>query len=307
MDVEMVLMGHSDDSPDDPVMFIPPSLVDHKLVRGPVAKERREDVQVWDWLTTMSHLGFLRHPVGIVPGDDPPDRVLLSSGDRYPVELTEMTLQAVRGRLAEVRQVGRQLDAVLAGRPDDYAHLVGRMISVQDVAGHLPGATAIDVRRAVSGIAYALEEDRGVVGEGLDLAEGLPEYIADPRGVYADVDGFAVLAHAANNAESGDVQRVVASSAAEISLSELRALFWSRVAAKDHRSNQILVMSTGLVDGAGYVCPPDQWLFKFLVDNGVGDAPVEPEHLDAVVLHAHGGGGVMVAYRRDNAALPWAC
>lgn len=69
------------------------------------------------------------------------------------------------------------------------------------------------------------------------------------------------------------------------------------VAQKDRQGNDILLLTTGLPDSSGYICPLDQWLFAMLRDHGLARALV-PQHIRFAVVHdwASGGGGLYVVH-----------
>lgn len=298
-------MGFAADSPDDPLTIVPPTLADHRVLVGPVDKDRREDLQLWGFLQTLAAHGVLRHPVSMRPGGDPPDRYVETDGAAHAVELTELTMPQMRARLARVRQAGRALAELLADAPAAYGHLLGREVSMQDATAEGALGPGADVRAVALEIANALTQERGYVGEGVDVSGGFPEVWPNSRGFYGEIAGFQVQVNQSSERPLGSSVPVLAASQAEFGLGEVRSLLWSRVAAKDDRRNRVLLVTTGLVDSAGYVCPMDQWLFRALADHGVGDAPTEPTHLDAVVVHHFLTNDLLVAYQRPEAVLPW--
>jgi hypothetical protein len=42
------LTGYTQDDPEDPLVIVPGALLDQPLLNGPVQKDRREDLQVWN-------------------------------------------------------------------------------------------------------------------------------------------------------------------------------------------------------------------------------------------------------------------
>lgn len=305
--MEIALIGYTADDPNDPYTLVPPTWVEHRFLDGPVAKDRREDLQIWGALQALTLRGALLHPVSIQPGADPPDRLISAGNKTFATELTELTLEDLRGRLARVRKVGRAVadELALAENAPKYAHLAGRQVVIADTAidkAHYP-----EVRLTVDRITAVLSEDRGYIGEGLDLSAGLPAHIG-ARGTYGEISGLTVhvqLHEPPAGVEGTETVAVVASAQSDFRLSEARSLFWSRVTDKDDPRNRILIASTGLVDSGGYICPLDQWLFMALHEHGVGQPLSAPQHLDAVVLHRFGSHEVFVAYERPGASLPW--
>lgn len=297
-------MGHEDENPDEPFVLVPPSPVDHRVLAGPVDKDRREDLQLWGWLQALAVHGALRHPVSVGPGGDPPDRFVEVDGTAHAVELTQLTVQDLRVQLARVRQVGRAVEERLAANPAVYKHLTGRMVTLADVSPEAPGLNRT-LESTTGEIAAALAQDRGYVGLGVDLSDGFPEQWSNSNGFYGEVAGFIVQVNLDPGLSGGAPVQVAASSQGRFTLSEARSLLWARVASKDEARNRVLIVTTGLMDQAGYVCPLDRWLFLSLAEHGVGEMPREPIHLDAVVLHHFTTNDVLVAYQRPGAALPW--
>lgn len=299
--MDVALFGHAENDPGDPRTIVPPSLADAHLIDGPISKHRREDLQVWSWLTALALRDDLEHPVSVAAGADPPDRLLTVGHHTHRLELTELTLQTLRSRLSRVRRVGRGLQEVL--NLGGYEHLHGRFVSLQDVSPTESGDVS-DADAIVEQMASRLREDKGFVGEGLeghDYSIGMPEQIPN-RGMYGEVDNVVIQA---NLSTPGSVVEVQASAQCDFSLSEARSLLWSRVLAKDQATNGVLLLTTGLVDSSGYVCPIDQWLFHCLQQHGVGVPPTDLQHLDAIALHHFGSSDWLVVYRRQEASTPW--
>jgi hypothetical protein len=301
--MEIALFGHNQEDGDDPQILVPPSfgMVDARVMQGPASKARREDLQVWSWLTTLGWQGHLHHPLSLAVGADPPDRLLHVGEQTYGLELSELTLQALRGRLSRIRRVGRDVEHAL--RLGDFGHLVGRSVSLQDIstsdAGDLT-TSGIVTREIVT----RLQDERGYIGEGLedhDYSAGMPAQIPS-RGMYGDVEHVVIQVNLASPDAPVTVQ---ASAQCAFSLSEARRLLWDRVHAKDTPGNQVLLLSTGLVDSSGYACPVDRWLFHCLQEHGPGQPPEDLRHLDAVALHHFGEGDWLVAYQRPGSATPW--
>lgn len=120
--------------------------------------------------------------------------------------------------------------------------------------------------------------------------------------MYGDVDNVMIQVDASTPDAPVTVQ---ASAQCTFSLSEARQLLWDRVRAKDITGNQVLLLSTGMVDSLGYVCPVDRWLFHYLQQHGAGLPPEDLRHLDAVALHHFGGGDWAVASQRPGSTTPW--
>lgn len=300
--MDVVLKGHSAERPDDPLVMAPGSTLDHRMLEGPIGKQRREDLQMLSWLQTMTLSGALTHPISFGPGSDPPDRLLTTPTGSWSMELTEFTVEHFRARLARVRQVGRELASRIAAKPQQYSHLSGRQIHLSDVETEAGGSLAI--RSLVENLAQLLLMDKGYVGEGIDTSDGLPDPWPNDRGFYGRIDPFMIQVQLADATQPASPPEVVASSPAQFSLSEIRQDFWKRVRNKDVAENSILLVTSGLVDSAGYRCPLDDWIFDALAEHGFGPFP-EMQHLDSVLLHKFSTGACLVAYERNGAPLPW--
>lgn len=294
-------MGHEPGHPDDPVVLIAGAVLDHPFLKGPVAKDRREDIQILDCLRTLSLVGS-KHPFHVRPGDDPPDRIVEASGEAWAVELTELTVEDFRGDLARMRRLGRDLEDALRAS-DAHLHLKGRVVQLSNATAAgtpLPD----DLSQYLDQLVAALAEDKGFLGEGADLSEGIPERLGD-RGMYGEVGPFSidVGGHGA-----GGVIAVASTPQAELRQSELVEALAARVAAKDHRANELLVVSCGLPDQRGYVCQVDNFIFDALwkaAQPPAGPLIPEPTDLAGVILHNFGG-NLLPIYRRRGAPVPWA-
>lgn len=272
--------GHFPDSPSDPIVIIG-AVLDQPFLAGPISKERREDLQLWSALEAMGGSGVARHPLGIRIGEDPPDRYLLHGVRTWGTELTELTVQDVRRDLAPVRRFGRELQERLRARPSDFTHLKGRIVTLAKLDD---SPMPKNYGQLFTDLEVVLAVDNGFVGEGLDLSQGLPEQLGT-RGMYGDHGGFNVVV---NPGTGNDDIVVSASSQAQVKQSEAIAALSARVAAKDEVGNEILLVTCGLVDEKGYMCPADQIIFHFLRESsaaGVSVLPQKPTYIKGVLIH----------------------
>lgn len=300
-------MGHFDGEPDDPFVMVGGPF-DQRILDPPVArdKQRREDLQSWGCLQSLAARGALTHPVASRQGDDPPDRHWQGPEGEWGVELTQLTVEELRGDLARIRQLGRMLLSVLDSDGAAYEHLHGRMVQVTWLPepGAVPTPGRVDLAAVVEALSSALREDRGYVGEGVEISagSGFPAEMP-PNGFYGRVlDEYLLQVNRV--ADESAAASVVATTNGTIRLSEARAGLQRVLAAKDDPRNEIVVITTGMVDQQGYVCPLDFWLFNLLIEKGVGELPA-PTHLHAVLLHDYATGRVVSIYERTGAALPW--
>lgn len=208
-----------------------------RLFRGPIPKEQLEDLQLWSVLRALACNEGTRHPLAtrpVVP--DPPDRMIIWGDREWPTELTELTIENVRGDLAHVRSVGRQLQEILRERSADFAHLNGRTVMLAKQTGRtLPK----DTSQLLEELTNVLAEDKGFIGE--DIGSG-PDMT---RGTYSIHGPFSVTVN--QTSPSGEVI-VSSTSQSELFRPEVIAAFGKCVADKDVAQNEIVVISCGLPD-----------------------------------------------------------
>ncbi|MFL5834031.1 MAG: hypothetical protein ACJ76B_08615 [Solirubrobacterales bacterium] len=216
--------------------------------------------------------------------------------------MTEMTIGQVRAALAKVRAIGRSLEAGLQERIADFPHLAGKAVALGFIGADNP-PTNPDA--AVSAIEAALAVDKGTVGEGHDYSQGLPEQLP-PNGFYGQIENFDVQVYPQQGLEA---VAVVASTPAYIRDDEIVALLEDRLNEKDDPRNELLIISCGLPDKAGYLCPPDVLLFH-RVKERFEEGRIElkkPEHLRLVALHSPMSNEVVELHRAPDAVSPWDC
>lgn len=160
-----------------------------------------------------------------------------------------------------------------------------------------------DPSSAAAEIRDALLIDKGTVGEGHDYSQGPPEQIP-PNGFYGQLADFDVQLYPG---EVPEAVQVTASVPAYIQEGEIVDLLDKRLMQKDDPRNELLVISCGLPDKGGYLCPADTFLFHFIKER-VEDGRLkvkEPEHLKLVVLHAPGSNLVVELFRAPEVMAPW--
>ena len=295
--MQVFLGGYEGENPDDP-MEIVASLFDQPILRGPIAKDRREDLQVFAFLQSLSMIGFGLHPFTVEPGGDPPDRRLVSPQGSWGVELTELTFEDARKDLAPVRAFGRRLQAVLDSEPDVYGHLDGRLVTLSMVH---EGASIRDADALLAELAELLIEDHGYAGQGVDFSEGMPEELGK-AGFLGEHGPFVVVV---NNHSNGGPIVVSASVGARVKLSQVLGALTERIRDKDVQGNDVLVISLGFPDQKGYQCPADLALMRLL--RGAADAgqPVvtsERAHIRGVAIQVWGEPGLLLS---GEGLLPW--
>lgn len=288
---------NSDDG--EPFMMSLGGVLDRPVFAGPVDKDRIEDLQIWAAMQALGFNNALRHPLSIRPGGDPPDR-LISYGDRtWGVELTELTIQDVRQDLAPVRTFGRKLQQRLRDQPERFAHLRGRVVMLTKVADqNLPRNPDSMLKDAEQ----ILEEDRGHFGEDVDRTAGAPKNLGE-RGRYDSCGAFSITVNKSND-ES--VAHVSATSHFQLYRSKALKALGARVKAKDRPGNEIVIVTCGLPDRQGYMCPSDHDLYNVLLQAAKDNIPVMTEplsHVLGVLIHLWGSNQIYSMQENDD--VPW--
>jgi hypothetical protein len=142
----------------------------------------------------------------------------------------------------------------------------------------------------------ALKQNLGYVGEDVDLSNGLPSNWTSRKGFYGTHDGVTVQVY-----PGGLEDRLLVSSMpqAEVRLSEVINLLQARVKAKDRQGNDILLMTCGLPDERGYVCPADTCMFQFVLENAQ-KISFAPHYLKSIVLHLWNTSEWIEIFRADT-------
>ena len=291
--------GYSPGAEDDPFVILG-AVLDQPFLPGPINKNRREDLQLWSLLQALAAAGAVRHPLAVRSGEDPPDRYLAHGSRVWGTELTELTVQDVRRDFAPVRRFGRALQERVRGRASEFPHLQGRTVTLAKLADQpMPR----DHGQLLGDLEAVLAEDKGFVGEGLDLSQGPPAQLGT-RGIYGDHGPFNVIVNPGIGGSSEIV--ISASSQSQIYMSEAIAALGSRIAAKDKECNEVLVITCGLVDEYGYTCPADQSIFQLLqeaLQRGTSVQPHKPTHIRGILVHLWNT--PFVAHWETSEDLPW--
>lgn len=291
------LYGAEEGLEDDPMFLIPPMPLDALIMNGPLAKDRREDIQILAFALAVSLTSEGNHPIDIRPGDDPPDRCVGIHGKFHSVELTELTVADVRKELARARKLGRDLGERLKSNTSHYPHLIGRQICLSVLPSEpLPRKTA----PLLDSLCTLLKDDRGCFGDGVDFTNGLPERLPIECGSYKQSETVHVIVFP--NGVPGEIC-VSGACQIEIRLTETFRVLEERVRAKDAPTNEILVMSCGMPDQHGYQCPVDVFMFNF-IKSKLDHLILSPTHLKGVFLHLWGTNDWVQLYRSEN-SFPW--
>ena len=219
------------------------------------------------------------------------------------MELTELTLEHVRRDLARMRSFAREVETELRSSPG-HAHLEGRVVQLSNApsAGEqLPNQTGELKSQLIS----LLADDKGHVGQGVDFSEGPPDKLPMDKGFYEQAGPIFVQVDG-----NGLPGRITVSSSVQTEIRESQVVnaLAARVAAKDRRPSEILVVSCGLPDQRRYTCPVEAFIFQAILEaktRSSGSLIQEPSTLRGVVLHCFGDTRLIEVYRAGAAAVPW--
>jgi len=269
-------------------------ILDRQHLLGPIAKERIEDLQLWSALKALAVNGAILHPLSVQLGGDPPDRLLSHADSTWGLELTELTIEDVRGDLARVRRFGRQMRQRLRGQPK-FQHLRGRVVMLSKrPEDQLPR----DLDQLASELETALSEDKGYFDGSNDQQGSL-------KGWYGICNLFTVLV---NKAGGDDEVQVNAVSHSELMRQDVLQGFERRVMNKDRPGNDLIIITCGLPDKQGYVCSYDHAIFMMLrntIAEG-GKLPSRtPTHIRGGLIHLWDT-DMLITWSEDNESLPWA-
>lgn len=277
-------LGIEGSRPGDGEQFIMPvgGMLDEQYMLGPVSKDRLEDLQLWSALQAIGRNGAALHPLGIRPGEDPPDRWLFHDDREWGTELTELTVEDLRQDLARVRMFSRQLQQRLRDRTADFQHLRGRTVML--VKRH-EQVMPRDLGPMLTEFERVLAEDKGCVGEDMDFSQGVPQRLGE-RGHYGEHGVFGVLV----NQTPGRSEIVIsATSQIELHRSDVIAALGRRVVEKDEEfCNELLIVTCGRPDQKGYRCPSDHAMFLILqraIQAGVDILPRKPTNIRGILIH----------------------
>lgn len=274
---------------------------DRPVLPGPLSKERREDLQTFSFLNGVACQGG-KHPIAVRAGGDPPDRIVTCGSVNWNLELTELTVEHVRGNLAQARAFGRALEEALLDEPERFSHLVGR-----HVFASLDPTKTLEANKSpeyIKDIADAVAVDKDWVGKDVDFSQGVGDW-PNSNGFYGNIGPFNVQVNL-SDAMAGVIS-ASASAQGDIRLSEAIAGLTDRIQDKDIAANQLLLVSCGVPDGRGFVCGFDEVIFLMLLEKIRADGflPLQPTYLTSVVLHDWRSSRWIEAFRQTGAPCPW--
>jgi hypothetical protein len=239
------------------------------------------------------------------PDQDPPDLIVRTGENTFAVELTTISVTDVsRQRFQEVQRFSQDLMDRVRADLDTYAHLRGRTIFLGEMASddnRPPRRNSAAYDALMTELCTALADDFGTV-EPYSVPDGESPPKTMPLGPGRKFIGPFVME--VNRTGSDDAPPTVTANAQyEIYRGDLEARFRERVAAKDRPENDVLVITTGLVNSRGFVVTADVMIYEFLVQLQSEGLTLQPQHLDQVILHDWGTGNVITCGWRSGAPL----
>jgi hypothetical protein len=141
--------------------------------------------------------------------------------------------------------------------------------------------------------------------DGIELRHLRAFVPGDARGFYGNL-GLVIL-QVDNMPERPDDVLVVAATQARFLRSEAIAALQRAINAKDDPRNDVVLITCGLPDSHGYLCPMDSFLFNDLVQAVSGGVTITPpRHLQGVIVHDWSSGQLIEVWAREGSRLPWA-
>jgi hypothetical protein len=281
--------------------------LESRVVARRLDKSIIEDQQFASFLTAAQFIGATGALTNYqrVP-NDPPD-LLVSIDERQPlaVELTTLSTSDVsRQRLHEIRTIGQALQDWLNGNPADHPHLRGRIIGLLEMSSDQSRPAkrrGAQFDGLISDLASALSADFGVI-QGFppnpdgSLPEVIPAEVAQQG--RKTVHEYSLEVHPGDPPDAPP--KVIANVQLEIYEDDLRERLLSKIAEKDIEQNQILLISTGLVDTLGYVMTGDQFVFHCVHELLQAGLRFNPVHLCQVILHQWGTPNATLLFERSG-------
>lgn len=279
-----------------------------KLAPGPIEKSDYEFQQLSDFLRVAHATGAISDLESYEPGGDPPDFIVTPAGGApLAVELTTLSVTDVsRQRLNDIRRLGRDVAAKVAEEPGKFMHLVGRTVSLAEHAGdaHRPRRRNPSQRAALAeALAQALESDFGIAFEWpteYNDAREIPSHIAQ-LGVRR-IEEYELTVHRSHQDPSAPPS-VTADIQLRFNETDLVKRLTDRIDAKDVAANQILLVTTGLIDSQGYVVRGDHFIYHKVKELlSAGRLSLRPKHLNQIIVHQWRSNDAMVIYQRPGTA-----
>lgn len=291
--------------------------LDLRVTRGPLSTTAIESLQIASLLTAAQQLGAAPGVRTLeFPEDDPPDiRLEDENGRRFGVELTTLSIPHVsRQRVAEVRALGRAVEAALRESRPTITHLIGRDVKLSEFASDEDRPERKIGRKfteAVETIVDVLRDDPGVVDsspfvneDGSPMQHVPAERVQQGRrNVGRD---YQIEVHAASDPHSAPT--VTANAQLEFYedtvLDTLRQLVKTKEKKCENRSVDALVVSLQLPDTAGFTSPGDWMLYKIVRDHFLaGTFRLDSDTaFQQVILHLWNTGNITQLHASPGAA-----
>jgi hypothetical protein len=201
------LRGYVDEDANDPVIIVPPCVVDYRVFPNDLSKPHREDLQILQFALTVAQTSVYDDPIEILSGGDPPDRIIRVDSIDIALELTELTTEDAREEIAQVRKIGRLAESLVCDEIESFPHLNGKCIHISLIPGtDVPR----NVRTIAEEIRTRLRKDIGHTGE--NIVDGrLPEHLAEnPRGFYGAIGPVMMTATLGDSNDSIQIIATVA-------------------------------------------------------------------------------------------------
>jgi len=297
----------ADKDGDDPIWLSPASPFYVSMFPSGLTKEEVENIQILDWVTFMKRTLRLDKEADVLYGEDPPDRILKFTEGTVGVELRQLTLEHVRRELAPLRDIGLKIQRSLSSQPDDYKHLLGKLVQLSTLEPK--DLNVKELQSAIPEILELLKQDVGFVGEGFKFnSDGsFPKVFPESRrGFYGKIKSFVIQAYP--DGISGSFQ-VSCSIQTQIRQSEALQAIKKAITDKDIAGNDVVLITCGLPDEKGYVCPLDNWLYQHLTENRAVIKEWiefnEPTFIKNIIVRLWHTNGCMDLYRKKGIIIPW--
>lgn len=257
-----------------------------------------EDRQFLDFAQSAQQRGELPMDLSVArPPSDPPDLLVTTRGHQHGVELTSITTPEVsRQRLSEVRAIGRHLGELVRSDSTRFAHLVGKQVILSEMASdgqRPPRAHRRRTEEIVDQLAQALGPEIGTVDRTpwtnpeSPVGTVVPAEIA-MRGRARVEQYYWLEVH--QGADNVAAPHVVANCQVELARRVVADTLIERIQRKDREGTDFVLVTTGLPNNEGYVCPADSHIFHILHQQAVeGHLRIPPlGHITQVAINHWG-------------------
>jgi hypothetical protein len=305
----IALGGFDDDG--NRTLIVPAMPLETRITHAALSKQTIENLQFANFLAVAQLVGAAQ-PLERYErvADDPPDlRVTLVGGTPLGVELTTLPASEVsRQRLAELRRIARGVGEKLASKPDLYPHLGGKSVYLAELGSDesrppkLPGPK-LDV--LIDLLASELASDFRV-GDGTTGPNAVSD-VSRQQSTSAFpinkgqrvVTDYGIQVHHTGPASRPPV--VHANVQVTLLLNVLRDRLIAAIESKDQAQNDVLLISTGLIDAHGYVAATDQFVLQALRDlRQTNSISIKPVHLNQIIFHQWNTPNALVLFSRPN-------